>query len=85
MCVLILVCLFLAFVSLCWVVQVCVRRLLFWYCVEGVVICHEGTDALSEVTDMHAYIPQEIAAFPTSHDHAFFWVHFSQVEFHGEP
>ena len=21
-----------------------------WYCVEGVVICHEGTDAFADVT-----------------------------------
>ena len=33
-----------------------------WYCVEGVVICHEGTDALAEVADLDADIPQESAA-----------------------
>ena len=57
----------------------------FWYFAEGVVICHEGTDALAEVTDLDADIPQEIDACPSSHDHDCFWVHFSQVEFHGEP
>ena len=48
----------------------------FWYCVEGVVICHEGTDALAEFTDLDADIPQEVAASPLSHDHDCFWVHF---------
>ena len=43
----------------------------FWYFVEGVVICHEGTDALADVTDLDADIPQEITACPTSHDHDF--------------
>ena len=41
------------------------------YCVEGVVIFHEGTDALAEVTDLDVDIPQEGAAFPTSYDHDF--------------
>ena len=31
----------------------------FWYCVEGVIICHEGADSLAEVTDLDADIPQE--------------------------
>ena len=57
----------------------------FWYCVEGVVICHEVTDALAEVTDLDADVLQEIAACPTPHDHDCLWVNFSQVEFHGEP
>ena len=56
----------------------------FWYCVEGVVIFHEGTDALADVPDMDADISQEITASPTSHDHDCFWVHFSQLELHGE-
>ena len=56
-----------------------------WYCVEGVVICHEGTDALAEFTDLNADIPQESATFPMSHDHDCLWVHFSQLESHGEP
>ena len=36
-----------------------VDNLYFWYCVEGVVFCHDGTDALVEVTDLDADIPQE--------------------------
>ena len=48
-------------------------------------ICHGGTDALAEVTDLDTDITQESAAFPTSHDHDCFWVHFIQVEFHGKP
>ena len=34
----------------------------FWYFVEGMVICHEVTDAFAEVTDLNADIPQESAA-----------------------
>ena len=30
-----------------------------WYCVEVGVIFHEGTDALAEVTELDADIPQE--------------------------
>ena len=56
-----------------------------WYCIEGVVICHEVTGALAEVADLDADILQESAVSPTSHDHDCFWVHFSQVDFHGEP
>ena len=44
--------------------MVCVRLsrsmiddFLFWYCVEGVVICYGGTDALVEVTDLDVDIP----------------------------
>ena len=37
----------------------------FWYCVEGVIVCHEGNYALAEVTDLDADIPQEIAACPS--------------------
>ena len=44
----------------------------FWYCVEGVVICHEGTDNLADVPDLDADIPQESTACPTSHDHDFY-------------
>ena len=57
----------------------------FWYCVEGVIFCNEGTDALSEVTDLDSYILQEIAACPSSHDHDGSRVHFDQIEFHGKP
>ena len=49
----------------------------FWYFVEGVVIFHEGTDALADVPDLDADIPQESTACPTSHDHDCFWVHFN--------
>ena len=56
----------------------------FWYYVDGVIGFHEGTNALAEVTDLDADILQEGAAFPTSHDHDCFWVHFTQLEFHGE-
>ena len=42
-----------------------------WYCVEGVIVCHEGTDALSEVTDLDADIHQEVAACLLSHNHDF--------------
>ena len=57
----------------------------FWYFVEGVTICHEGTDALAEVTNLDADIPQEGAACPSSYDHDCFQVHFGQIEFHGKP
>ena len=56
-----------------------------WYFVEGIIICHEGTDALAEVTDLYADIPQEVASCPSSHDNDYLWVHFDQIEFHGEP
>ena len=29
----------------------------FWYCVEGVVACHEGIDAFSDFTYLAADIP----------------------------
>ena len=35
------------------------------------IVCHEGTDALVEVTDLDVDIPQEGAACPTSHDRDF--------------
>ena len=72
LCVLILVCLVSAFVGLCWVDQVCGRRLLFLVCLEGVVICYEGTDSLAEVTDLDADTLQESVACPSSHDHDFY-------------
>ena len=85
LCVLILVCLVSAFVDMCQVSRCVLDNFYFWYCLEGVIISHEGTDALAEVTDLDADIPQEGAAFPTSHDHDCFWVYFIQIEFHGEP
>ena len=51
-------------------------NLYFWYCVEGAIGFHEGTDALDEVADLDADIPQEGAACPSSHDHDCFRVHF---------
>ena len=39
-----------------------VDDLYLWYCREGVIACHEGSDALAEVTDLDADIPQESAA-----------------------
>ena len=57
----------------------------FWYCVEIVIVCHKGTDALAEVTDLDAVIPQEGDAFPLSHDHDCLRVHFGQIYFHGKP
>ena len=54
-----------------------VDDLYFWYFVKGVVICYEGTDALDDVTDLDADIPQESTACPISHDHDCFWVKFS--------
>ena len=62
-----------------------VDKFYFWYCVEGVIVCHEGTDALDEVTELDEDIPQEGAASLSSHDHDYFQVHFLQIEFHGEP
>ena len=57
----------------------------FWYCVEGVILCHDGTDALAEVTDLDVDIPQEGAVCPSYHDHDGSWVHFGQIEFHVKP
>ena len=60
LCVLIFVCLGSAFVGLYCFIQVCGRQLIFLVlCIEGVVFCHDGTDALDEVTDLDADIPQE--------------------------
>ena len=56
----------------------------FYYCVESLLVCPEGTDALAEVTDLDADIPQEGVACPFPHDHDCFWVHFGQIEFHGK-
>ena len=67
------------FVSWCVVDNRC-----FWYCVESVIVCHEGTDALDEVIDLYADVPQDGAACPSSHDKDYFRVHFGQIEFHGK-
>ena len=39
-----------------------VDNIYLWYCIEGVIGCHEVNDALAEVTDLDADIPQEGAA-----------------------
>ena len=58
LCVIILVYLGSAFVD-CVVMSWCVvDNLYLWYCVEVVICFHEGTDALSEVTDLVSDIPQ---------------------------
>ena len=47
------------------VLSLCVLdNLYFWYFVEGVIACHEGTNSLAEVTDLDADISEEGAAFP---------------------
>ena len=56
----------------------------FWYCVESVIVCHAVNDALAEVTDLNADIPQEGAACPSYHDCEYLWVQFVQIEFHGK-
>ena len=48
-----------------------VDNLCFWYCIEIFLVCNEGTDTLSEFTDLDADIPQEGAALPLSHYHNF--------------
>ena len=62
--VIVLVCLGSAFVGMCCRVLVCGENFYLWYCVETVIIFHEGTDALSEFTNMDADIPQEGSACP---------------------
>ena len=57
----------------------------FWYCSKTVIVCHEGNDALAEVTDMDEYIPQEGSDCPLSHDNDCFRVLLGQMEFHGKP
>ena len=45
---------------LCVIVSWCVvDNYYLWYCVESVIVFHEGTDALAEVTDLDVDIPQE--------------------------
>ena len=84
LCVLILVYLGSAFVGLCRFVLVCGRQLLFLVLCRKRDFFHEGTDALAEVTDLDADIPQEGAACPSSHDHDSSQVQFGQIEFHGK-
>ena len=61
-----------------------VDKLYFWYFVEGMIGCREGTDTLAEVTDLDVHKLQEDAVCPSSHDHDCFRVHFGQKEFHGK-
>ena len=39
-----------------------VEKFYFWYFVEGVIVCHEVTDALAEFTDLDEDILQGGAA-----------------------
>ena len=64
LCVLILVYLGSAFVGLCRFSRCVVDNFYFWYCVEGMIFCHEGTDTLAEFTDRDVDIPKEGAACP---------------------
>ena len=48
-----------------------VDNLCFWYCIEILLVCNEGTDTLAEVTDLDSDIPQEGADPPLSHYHNF--------------
>ena len=42
----------------CVVLSWCVvDKLYFWYCVESVIVFHEGTDALADITYLDADIP----------------------------
>ena len=85
LCVLILVCLGSASVDLCHFPRCVVDNLYLWYCVEGVIVGHEGTDDLAKVTDLYGDIPQEGATFPSSHYHDCLRVQFGQIKFHGKP
>ena len=49
------------------------------------IVCHEGTDDLAEVTDLDADVTREGAACLLLHDNDCFWVYFGQIEFHGKP
>ena len=70
----------------CVVVSWCmVDTFYLWNCVESVIFCHEGTDALAEVNDLDTYLPQEGVACPLTHYFDCFRVHFGQIEFHGKP
>ena len=70
----------------CVVLSWCVvDKLYFWYCVESVIVFHEGTDALADITYLDADIPQEGAACPSPLDHDCLQLHFVQIELHGKP
>ena len=66
-----------AFMGMCR--RVLVDNFYFWYFVESVIACHEGSDALAKVTDLDADIPEEGAAYPSSHDHDCLRVHLGQI------
>ena len=85
LCVLILVHIGSVFVSMCCFYCCVVDNIYLWYCVEYVIFCHEVTDALAEVTKLDVDAPQEGPAFPLSHYHDCFRVHFGQIERHGKP
>ena len=51
-------------------------NLFFWYCIECLFVCHDGTDALAEVAHLDEDIPQEGVASLSSHDHDCLWIHF---------
>ena len=54
----------------CVVVSRCVvDNLYLWYCLEILIVCDEGIDALAEVTDLDADIPQEGAVCTLYYDH----------------
>ena len=64
LCVIIIIYLGSAFLSLCHRVLVCGRQLIFLVLCRKRIFFHEGTDALAEVTDLDVDIPQEDAACP---------------------
>ena len=61
-----------------------VENFYLWYCVESVIVCHEVTDALAEVTGLDADTPQEGAACPSSHDNDFHTGTLWKADFHGK-
>ena len=56
-----------------------------WYCVEILLVFNEGTDVLTEITDLDADIPQEGTDCLLYHDHDFLWIQFVQIEFRDKP
>ena len=46
-----------------------IDNLYLCYCVESLLVCHEGTDALAEVTELDVDIAQEGDACPYPHYH----------------
>ena len=70
--------------GLCHRVLVCGRLLIFLVLFIKLYFFHFCTDALADVTDLDAYIPQEGDTCPSSHDHDCFRVHFGQIELHGK-